>query len=280
MVEQGDIATSSQPDTMLRLGVVAFLNTQPIIAGLDGLHGVELHSAVPSRLVGLLETGAVDAALCSSIDFHQAACEPVILPAPPLGCDGATHTVRLFSRGSLDAIECVHCDSDSHTSVVLLQVIMQERYGRRIEVVPFDASQADEWPDAVLLIGDKVVTAPPANDEMPHQLDLGEAWKQLTGLPFVFGVWLGRADGDPDRLRLAVDLLDRQYRYNRMHLERIVAGADGKRNWPIDVADHYLRLGIRYEFGPQQRAGLERFYELAGTHGIVELRGPVRWLDP
>ncbi|HBZ97225.1 MAG TPA: hypothetical protein DEO57_05210 [Phycisphaerales bacterium] len=279
MVDTDDTAVPSETSSLLRLGVVEFLNTQPIIAGLDVLQGVELKHAVPSRLVELLESSEVDAALCSSIDYHQAKCDPVILPAPPLGCDGATHTVRLFARSPLDTIDRVHCDSDSHTSVVLLQVVMQERYGRRVEILPFDASARSDWPDAVLLIGDKVVAAAPEDAAMPHQLDLGEAWKELTGLPFIFGIWLGRADGDQAALRLASDLLERQYRYNRMHLEGILARVESERNWPIDVADQYLRESIRYEFGPAQRAGLERFYELAGAHEFIRLREPVRWLD-
>ena len=279
MVEVDDSAVSSGPGSLLRLGVVEFLNTQPIIAGLERLDDVELKPAVPSRMVALLESGEVDAALCSSIDYHRADCDPVILPAPPLGCDGPTHTVRLFSRQPLETIERVHCDTDSHTSVVLLQVIMQERYGRRVEVLPFEAGARSDWPEAVLLIGDKVVAASPEEGEMPHQLDLGEAWKALTGLPFIFGIWLGRADGDPAVHRLASDLLERQYRYNRMHLEAILTQVESGRNWPIDVADHYLRTSIRYDFGPVQRAGLERFYELAGSHGLVSLRTPIRWLD-
>ncbi len=29
---------------------------------------------------------------------------------------------------------------------------------------------------------------------MPFELDLGQAWQELTGLPFVFGVWAVRRD--------------------------------------------------------------------------------------
>ena len=280
MPETDDIGVQSAAGRSFRLGVVEFLNTQPIISGLDVLDGIELKSAVPSRLIHLLDEGVVDAALCSSIDYHRSKHELVILPAPPLGCDGATHTVRLYSSSPLETIDCVHCDTDSHTSVVLLQVIMQERHGRRIKIIPFEAGHSSDWPEAVLLIGDKVVSAAPGRDLMPHQLDLGEAWKELTGLPFIFGAWLARADADPQALRRACTVLDRQYRYNRMHLEGVIAEAGVDRNWPGELAHEYLSNGIRYEFGPSQRAGLERFYELAGQHGLVDVRTPIRWLDP
>ena len=279
MTDPRESGSSAEVESRIRLGVVEFLNSQPIISGLDRLEDLELKYAVPSRLVHLLDEGHVDAALCSSIDYHRAAHELLLLPAPPLGCDGATHTVRLYSRHSIETVDRVHCDTDSHTSVILLQVLFRELHGRAVEVVPFDASAGSNWPDAVLLIGDKVVSSAPDDAMFPHQLDLGEAWKDLTGLPFIFGVWLARADGDADAHRLVCMLLDRQYRYNRMHLESVVAHAGAHRAWPDELAHHYLSNEIRYECGPRQRAGLERFYELAGRHGLVELRLPIRWLE-
>jgi len=280
MADLADSGMRTAVERPFRLGVVEFLNTQPIISGLDVLDGIQLKAAVPSRLIHLLDDGEVDAALCSSIDYHRSRHELVILPAPPLGCDGATHTVRLYSKTPLETVQRVHCDTDSHTSIVLLQVIMQECHGRGIEVIPFEAGPSLDWPEAVLLIGDKVVSDAPDGDLMPYQLDLGEAWKQLTGLPFIFGAWLARADADPIAQRLACTVLDRQYRYNRMHLEGVIAEAGENRNWPGALAHEYLSNGIRYEFGASQRAGLERFYALAGQHGLVDVRTPIRWLDP
>ena len=257
----------------IRLGVVRFLNTQPIIAGLDQCADVALKETVPSELIGLLEQDVVDVALCSSIDYQHATVPLVVLPAPPLGCRGATQTVRLYSSQPFDDIETVHCDTDSHTSVVLLQVLWQEMHGRALEVVPFDASGAPKqasWPDAVLLIGDKVVSGAPPADLYPHQIDLGEAWHELTGLPFLFAVWMARAEVDPMLARTAAALLDRQFRYNRMHSEGLIARESQRRSWPTELARDYLASGMRYEFGPLQRQGLERFHALAAQHGLVE----------
>lgn len=260
----------------IRLGVVQFLNAQPIIAGLDQCEDVQLHDAVPSRLVNMLDEGEVDVALCSSIDYHRAVNPPVILPAPPLGCHGATLTVRLFSSEPLESLERVYCDTDSHTSVVLLQIVMRERFGREVELLPFEAAGAVDWPETVLLIGDKVMTNAPPEDRHPWQLDLGEAWKDMTGLPFLFGVWLARADADPRILRTTCAILDRQYRYNRMHLEGLIARESATRDWPLEVAREYLSTGIRYEFGQEQRAGLDRFYELAEQHGLLDQVRPIQ----
>ncbi|NJL30982.1 MAG: hypothetical protein HC898_04785, partial [Phycisphaerales bacterium] len=71
-------------------------------------------------------------------------------------------------------------------------------------------------PQAMLLIGDKVVTHRPDPQRYPFDVDLGQAWHQLTGLPFVFATWLARADavlGDLPRL------LDAQRRLNENRID-------------------------------------------------------------
>src|SRR5207244_3645888 len=94
------------------------------------------------------------------------------------------------------------CDVESHTSVALARVILAESFDVRPTFEPLDRSES---PEALLLIGDKVVCEEPVG--YPHQLDLGEAWKALTGLPFLFAVWTARGGvelGDlPQRLATA-----------------------------------------------------------------------------
>ena len=262
----------------IRLGVVRFLNTQPIIAGLDQCKDVSLKEAVPSELIGLLERDDVDVALCSSIDYQRASAPLVVLPAPSLGCFGATQTVCLYSRCPLGDIATVHCDTDSHTSVVLLQVLWHELHGRAIEIVPFDANtpqSQSSWPESVLLIGDKVISGAPPLEDYPHKVDLGEAWHALTELPFVFAVWMARADVDPMLAQTAATLLDRQFRYNQMHSQGLIARESRSRSWPLETARDYLASGMRYEFGPLQRQGLERFHALAAQYGLVDPLRPL-----
>ena len=263
------------------MGVVEFLNTQPIISGLECCASVSLTHAVPSRLVGLLERGDVDVALCSSIDYLRSSCPLVVLSAPSLGCCGPTQTVRLFSAVEFDSIEVVHCDTDSHTSVILLQILWRELYGRKIEVRPFDAaSKSMEWPESVLLIGDKVVSNAPPGEYYSNEIDLGEAWHDLTGLPFMFGLWLARADGEPEVHHAAMSVLDRQYRYNQLHIESLVARESKNRNWPAATVRAYFDSGMHYAFGPEQQEGLRRFYSLACSHELVQSPRELEIIEP
>ncbi len=184
-------ATASRP---IRLGVVSFVNTLPLIEGLERLRDVELRYSVPSLLIDQLTAGEIDMGLCSSIDYQRSAVPLVLVPVGLLGCDGPTLTVRLYSTRPLDRLRWVYCDTDSHTSIVLMQVLLKELHGIEPELIDYDArehvaeNRPIECPEAMLLIGDKVVTDSPLAVRYPHQLDLGAAWAQLTGMPFVFAV--------------------------------------------------------------------------------------------
>lgn len=280
--EQDDRGASAP----IRLGVVSFLNTVPLIDGLERLRSVEMRFSVPSLLLDALLAREVDCALCSSIDYQRSPAPLVIVPAGILGCHGATLTVRLYARRPIDEVERIYCDTDSHTSVALLQLILRRRLGRVPELVDYDArehvaeNRPIDWPEAMLLIGDKVVTDSPPAVRYPHQLDLGAAWLEETGLPFVFATWMAHAETDPERLAVVAAALDRQRRANRMRLDAIVAHRAVPRRWPRDLAARYLGSCIDYEFDDAHRAGLERFHDWCVEDGLLATRRPLRLFEP
>ena len=281
-IEQQRHKTATQSvATTIPVGVVSFINTLPLIDGLENLADVSLRHSVPSLLIDELLAGRVDVALCSSIDYLRSPTPLALLPVGMLGCDGPTMTVRLYSNKPLHEITSVHCDTDSHTSVALLRILMREMHGNDPQIIDYEArehvagNQVVEWPDAMLLIGDKVTTDSPPAVRYPHQLDLGEAWHELTGLPFVFALWMTLEDVDPDRLRMVSIALDRQRRHNRERLDRILRTRVAHTKWPLDLARTYLMDRLRYDVDERAVEGLERFFELAASHGLVESARPL-----
>ena len=262
-----------------RIGVVSFLNTLPLIDGLEALADVRLVAGVPSGLIGLLLSGQVEVALCSIVDY-QMSPEPLkIVPAGLLGCDGSTMTVRLFSQVPLGRISRIHCDTDSHTSVMLLRVLLYERHRIRPELVDFDARHHRnragddvQWPEAMLLIGDKVVTDSTPAIRYPYQLDLGAEWKELTGLPFVFATWLARRETDTATIAA---VLDHQRRHNKERMEQFLRSQIVKHGWPIDLARSYLRDMIRFEWTDDMARGVEQFFALAHSLGLFAENRPL-----
>ncbi|MEX0885049.1 MAG: menaquinone biosynthesis protein [Phycisphaeraceae bacterium] len=274
-------ATSTPADTIaprratparLRLGCVSYLNARPLIDGLESDEAVALHRDVPARLLADLEAGRVDAALCPVVDYHRATVPLVILPqAGGIGSRGETLTVRLFSRVPLESLTRVHVDVESHTSVALLAVLFRERYGRALELVPLEPG--DDEPGAVLLIGDKVVTDAPARSRYPHQLDLGEAWHERTGLPFVFAVWMTRADAAVDGL---AERLAARRAVNAARIEAIARVHGPAHGWPVELATRYLGQIMRYDVGAVELTAMRRFSELAAVAGLIDTARPLR----
>lgn len=243
----------------IRLGVVRFLNSKPLIEGLEDRPDVELHFAVPSALADMLKAGKVDAALVPVIDWARAPGAWERISDAGIASDGQTLTVRVYSHVPPKAMTVLHVDGDSHSSVRLAQLIWEHVYHRRLKQVPLSSALSVKSCESVLLIGDKVVTT--AMGDFEYTIDLGEAWKQWTGLPFVFAVWVAPAG------QAMNDELGRMLNEAR---DRGVAKAGElatryapERGWPVDLAVRYLTQYLTYVITPAARQGIERFVALA-----------------
>lgn len=264
-----------QENDIVRVGAVSYLNAVPLIAGLEeGASDVRLSTRVPSALLNDLVTGSTRIALCPVIDFQRAPRRLQIIPSGGIGCAGPTLTVRLFSRTPLDQVTSIRVDGDSHTSVALLQVLWRRLFGRVPELEPLTAlpSAANGSLDACLLIGDKVVTASPADELFPHQLDLGEAWHDLTGLPFVFAVWMSPHGSDLGELPT---VLRRQREQNSRHLVDLAAAHAPLHGWPGELAAHYLGSLLRYAVGEPELEAVQLFWRECRELGLIEELRPL-----
>ncbi len=244
-----------------RIGSVSFLNAKPLIWGLED-DRIELHLDVPAKLLDGLQAGRFDVALLPVIDYQR--MEGLrLIPSGGIGSNGETLTVRIFSRVPIKQISTLACDTDSHTSVALARVLFAEKLGFIPTFVDLDHPAAPQA-EARLLIGDKVVCEEPVGFE--HQLDLGVAWKQVTGLPFVFAAWMAAPgamlEDLPQRLTVAK-------REGLAHVEEIIQRHGVSRGWPTDIARTYLTRYMQYDIGPRQLEAIRLFHRLAARHGII-----------
>lgn len=270
----------------IRLACVRYLNTVPLIAGLERLTEAELVMAAPSHIAGLVASGAADVGLVSVADLSRQSDPPLaVVPAGMIGCDGPTFTVRLYSSVPFNEVRRVHIDTESHTSSVLCRLLLKELHGVDTEEIAFDArehaTEGGDWPDTVLMIGDKVVTSRPPEGRYAFEMDLGEAWKELTGLPFVYAVWACRAgEADAQRTATAAAVLDRQRSHNRTRIDWVVTEHASKFGWPVDEARRYLGELLRYRFDARSREGMERFLSMASAAGMLPEWSPVYAQEP
>ncbi len=246
-----------------RLGVVSYLNSRPLIEGLESAPDVRILYDVPARLPGLLASGEVDVALVPVIDLAQRGEAWKIVSDACIGCDGETLTVRVFSRVLPERIERLHVDGHSHTSVALARLIWRQAYGRELVVQPYDGAASSQC-QAVLLIGDKVVQH--RLIDFNHDIDLGGAWKTLTGLPFVFAVWAAPRDLPSDDLAVRLSAArDAGVRRARVIAADLAPGL----GWPVELAQRYLSVRLKFTLTQRQRAGMSRFIDMARQAGIL-----------
>ncbi|MBC8325954.1 MAG: menaquinone biosynthesis protein [Verrucomicrobia subdivision 3 bacterium] len=246
---------------MKRIGSVPYLNSVPLTHGIEH----ETDYDVPSRLAEKLRAGQHDAALVSITEalFHDGYD---VLDGVAVASRGAVKSVFLAHKQPLDKIETIHCDTASLTSVNLLRMLFAER-GRIPKLEPLGGYRQSATLENVLLIGNPAIDFLRAPHKH-HIWDLGTAWHELTGLPFVYAVWALRRDQHDALLREKL----RTAKTNGLaHLAKTIATYP---DYDADFRQSYLGGHIQYEFSDEEKAGLAKFCELLKTHGNQEVHHP------
>ena len=255
-----------------RVGGVSYRNALPLLDGLSHPH-LKIIREVPSVLGDMLQEGQLDLALAPIYDWLAApADQPLqLIPAGCIASDAATESVMLWTNRPLDQVRTVHADMDSHTSVQLLGVLYQRIFGFRPKIIPWQATQplpADA--QATLQIGDKVMTRPPRTQTWPHQMDLGKAWFELTGLPFVFAAWLARHGDAPYQAALAQlqPFLHHRLTHNLARLPAL-AVTHASTDWPTDKLEIYWGHTLNYCWNDQKLTTVQLFAQWLYEDGIL-----------
>ncbi len=244
-----------------RVGSVPYLNAAPLTAGIQN----EVQFVVPAKLAELLREDRLDAALVSVAEvlFND---RYDVLDGIAIASAGAVYSVHLAHRRPLPEMTEVFCDPASLTGVNLLRVLLAERdLDPVIRPLPEDRPASEC--DAVLLIGDRAIDF--RLEGHPHTiLDLGQAWFEMTGLPFVYAVWALRRGLDHAPLRRA--LRSARDRGLRTLPEIIRVHPDYTR----EFREIYFGRHVQYELGAQEKRGIQKFLGLLNQHGLGPVHEP------
>jgi chorismate dehydratase len=243
----------------IKVGIVNYLNTRPLLYGLENgpiKDEIELVGDYPARLSELLikkeiDLGLVPVAVLPRLDHYH------IVGNHCIGTEGEIASVALFSEVPMNEIQKIYLDYQSQTSVALLQYLLREYWGINPEIAQAaneDYRKEIRGTTAGLVIGDRAFEQRKISTFI---YDLGSEWRSITGLPFVFAAWISNE-------KLPKDFIQRFDDANAAGLIRIDEIVE-KENFSLFDLRKYYRLHLSYELDDRKRQGLTHFLSLLKT---------------
>lgn len=262
----------------LRLGRISFLNVLPIYYPLEAEiipHDFELVSGPPALLNEMMAAGQLHASSCSCIEYARHPGRYYLVRDLSIGSRGPVLSVLLLSKKPLSELrgQEILISGESHTSVALLRLLLQDRYGinTRFRTGHVSSELRTKAPTAFLAIGDEALRLR-NHPDYPYRLDLAEEWRTWTGLPFIFGLWVISAN-TVDKGHFTADPGEVLRKGRDWGLENMDVILDiTEKGCPLnreELRNYYLN-GLFYSLNESEQAGLREFYTRLQGAGIIE----------
>jgi chorismate dehydratase len=265
---------------MMKIGRIPYINCYPVYGAIDRGRvplDAELVDGVPTDLNRRMANGELDISVVSAVEYARDAERYLLLPDLAISCDGPVRSVMLFSKrpaGELGGRDVIVSRS-SMTSVALLELLFENVWRTRPRFVPGDAEVKDvvlgdtAAGDARLVIGDAALVLGSENrDTFPFVYDLGGVWKEWTGQPFVFAVWVAQRTTDVKEALIAHASLIASRDWGLAHLDELAEQAHRATGVAREVCAEYLS-GLDYGLSYPHLAGLTEFYRRLVERGRI-----------
>ncbi|MBK6381293.1 MAG: menaquinone biosynthesis protein [Chitinophagaceae bacterium] len=236
----------------IKVGAVSYLNTKPLIYGFEQgsmKDEIELIFDYPANIAALLiqdkiDIGLVPVAIIPLLKEHH------IVSDYGIASDGEVASVCLFSDVPLQQIETILMDYQSRTSVALLKILLKEHWKISPALIAGTADYENKiaGTTAGLVIGDRALVQ---RQRSKYIYDLGTAWKEMTGLPFVFAAWVGNKE-------LPEDFIAAFNETNTIGLKNLGEVISKNPYADFDMKAYYTK-NIKFNLKPDMLAGMELF---------------------
>ena len=241
-------------DKRWRIGAVSYLNTRPLLLGIEQesfLKSIDLVKSYPANIAQDLLSGKIDIGLVPVAILPQLS-DPHIVSNYVIGANGAVASVALFSEVPIDEIKSIYLDYQSRTSVQLLKILLSQFWKKEVEFISATEGYIAQisGTTAGVIIGDRALEN---LSKYPYVYDLSLAWKQHTGLPFVFAAWVANQP-IPAAFMAAFDTANG---YGLAHLDEVIALIPAQEQ-VYDLHKYYTE-NISYVYDEEMKQGLAAF---------------------
>jgi predicted solute-binding protein len=297
---------AEKPLKKLRISIVEFLNTAPLVWGFtDGpLSGkYDLSFSVPSQCAESLRAGDVDLAIIPAIEYQRME-NVVALPDMAIAADREVRSILVVSTRPIEKVKKIALDTSSRSSAALVRLLAAERWKIRPEFVDAapDPPEMLGEADAALVIGDPALRislkldalagrSPSGEqccqgdpDDMPvpgfetlYVYDVAYQWREMTGKPCVLAFWTGRRDAVTPEV--TSDFMSSK-QYGLARIREIAEGASIKLDLPVRALERYLTENIQFDLNSDRLAGLELFFEKSAAAGLIPRARTLQFATP
>ena len=248
----------------IRLSVIDSMLVEPIIHGMS--ENYEIVRDNPLNCANRLVEGIVNSALITTLDYAKGKGSWKLIPDICVAAKGPFKTVNLFFNKEIRDLKTVAVNSIDTTATALLKIIMQEKYEIAPEFISIDGQLSDKLnqADAALLSGNEAYNLQQSNKIF---IDLGDEWFDLTGLPFVYAVWVVH---EMDFKQSMVDKIKSIVDNNLNNQKRILNSVFENNKKSIKNYPDFISNTIRYQFGLDEKEAITEFFRYAFFFGMID----------
>jgi len=266
-LQQEEETDGGRRPPLQKIGGISYLNVRPLVYGIED----QVSYTEPSQLADLMYRRQFDVGIVpiAEVLLHD---QYDVLDGIAIAARGAVRSVYLTHRVPLEKIQRVAVTPASRTSVWLLRVLLKIGYHIEPEFYPRPPGAKLSEHEAMLLIGDEAIWYA-ARHGKQWFWDLGAAWVDLTGLPFVFAAWAFQRDAEKQELAALL----RSAKANGLaHIEQIVQ--DATEASPEFLRDYYSKC-VWYDLGDAEKQGIRRFQQYLKQMGLVNGSHDIRYVN-
>jgi chorismate dehydratase len=237
------------------VGAVSYLNTKPLLYGIENspvFNEISLITEYPARIAEMLLMDEIDIGLVPVSIIPQMK-EHHIYTKYCIGSDGPVGSVCLFSEVPIQDIRTVILDYQSRTSVALVEILFERLWKQKPVFEPADHEFLLEirGNTAAVVIGDRALEQRKIS---AYSYDLGEEWKKMTGLPFVFAAWISNKVLDPGWIKR----FDEANEFGVQNISLVIKGLPAN---DFDLQQYYSSY-LSFDLNEKKRQALKLFLEM------------------